>query len=120
YRLGGQLWPAADGGQHGHHQIAWQVRHAVKRLNNFHRVVGAPLGGTIACVPTAGGGVRPSPDPTFMRGVLDLSLRPIDDLPEAELLLSEGVSSAELDIPRLAALLEQLGGHIDAVPLGSS
>jgi len=39
-----------------------------------------------------------------MRGVLDLSLRPIDDLPEAELLLSEGVSSAELDIPRLAAL----------------
>ena len=54
------------------------------------------------------------PDPTFMRGVLDLSLRPIDDLPEAELLLSEGVSSAELDIPRLAALLEQLGGHIDA------
>jgi len=92
----------------------------VKRLNNFHRVVVAPLGGTIACVPTAGGGVRPSPDPTFMRGVLDLSLRPIDDLPEAELLLSEGVSSAELDIPRLAALLEQLGGHIDAVPLGSS
>ena len=86
----------------------------MKRLNNFHRVVVAPLGGTIACVPTAGGGVRPSPDPTFMRGVLDLSLRPVDDLPEAELLPSAGVSSAELDIPRLAALLEQLGGHIDA------
>jgi L-asparaginase len=86
----------------------------VKRLNNFHRVVVAPLGGTIACVPTAGGGVRPSPDPTFMRSVLDLSLRPVDDLPEAELVPSAGVSSAELDIPRLAALLEQLGGHIDA------
>ena len=71
-------------------------------------------GGTIACVPTAGGGVRPSPDPTFMRGVLDLSLRRVDDLPEAELLPSAGVSSAELDIPRLAALVEQLGGHIDA------
>jgi L-asparaginase len=86
----------------------------VKSLNNLHRVVVAPLGGTIACVPTAGGGVRPSHDPEFMRGVLDLSLRPVDDLPEAELLPSAGVSSAELDIPRLAVLVEQLEGHVDA------
>ena len=86
----------------------------MKPSNNSRRIVVAPLGGTIACVPTAEGGVRPSPDPTFMRGVLDLSLLPVDNLPHAELLPSTGVASAELDIPRLAALAEQLEGHVDA------
>jgi L-asparaginase len=77
-------------------------------------IVVAPLGGTIACVPTAEGGVRPSPDPTFMRRVLALSMLPVDDLPEAELLPSSGVASSELDVPRLSALVEQLEGHLDA------
>ena len=86
----------------------------MKPSNNSRRIVVAPLGGTIACVPTAEGGVRPSPDPTFMRGVLDLSLLPVDNLPHAELLSSTGVASAELDIPRLLALAEQLEGHVDA------
>jgi hypothetical protein len=49
-----------------------------------------------------------------MRGVLDLSLLPVDNLPHAELLPSTGVVSAELDIPRLLALAEQLEGHVDA------
>jgi L-asparaginase len=86
----------------------------VNPSTNSRRIVVAPLGGTIACVPTAEGGVRPSPDPTFMRGVLDLSLLPVDNLPHAELLPSTGVASAELDIPRLLALAEQLEGHVDA------
>ncbi len=86
----------------------------MKPSNNSRRIVVAPLGGTIACVPTAEGGVRPSSDPTFMGGVLDLSLLPVDNLPHAELLPSTGVASAELDIPRLAALAEQLAGHVDA------
>jgi len=86
----------------------------VKPSNNSRRIVVAPLGGTIACVPTAEGGVRPSPDLTFMRGVLDLSLLPVDNLPHAELLPSTGVASAELDIPRLLALAEQLEGFVDS------
>ena len=86
----------------------------MKPSNSSRRIVVAPLGGTIACVPTAEGGVRPSPDPTFMRGVLDLSLLPVDNLPHAELLPSTGVASAELDIPRLLALAEQLEGYVDS------
>ena len=86
----------------------------MKPSNSSRRIVVAPLGGTIACVPTAEGGVRPSPDPAFMRGVLDLSLLPVDNLPHAELLPSTGVASAELDIPRLLSLAEQLEGHVDA------
>src|SRR6185436_2519628 len=77
------------------------------------RVVVAPLGGTIACVPHPDGGVRPTSDATYMRAVLDAATRPAADLPRAELVSAPAVASAELDADALVALTPQLGREID-------
>src|SRR3954464_11089158 len=77
------------------------------------RVVGAPLGGTIACVPHPDGGVRPTSDATYMRAVLDAATRPAADLPRASGFSAPAVASAELDADGLVALTPQLHRVID-------
>lgn len=73
-----------------------------------------PLGGTIACVPAPGGGsLRPSPDPNYMRRVLDDARSSADDLPQAYLVPVSALASAELDATQLVSLAGRLRHLVD-------
>ncbi|MEO8851061.1 MAG: asparaginase domain-containing protein, partial [Allobranchiibius sp.] len=71
-----------------------------------------PLGGTIACVPTQGGGVYPSTDRRVMEAVLAEALvampRTIDVLIERE----SGLPSADVDLAALADVAARAEGLV--------
>lgn len=71
------------------------------------------LGGTISCVPHPDGGVSPSDDPEYMKGVIAEASRGGGDLPRTEVLDEPPVNSAGLDVARIAAMLRRAERLLD-------
>lgn len=63
-----------------------------------------PLGGTIACVPTPGGGVYPSNDKAVMETVLNEALGPMAGSLTASIVPVMGVPSADVGLETLVAV----------------
>lgn len=70
--------------------------------DDLRAVAVMPLGGTIACVPTEGGGVYPSSDRRVMEAVLVEALAAMPKLIEVSIVPELGVPSADLDLAALA------------------
>lgn len=71
------------------------------------------MGGTIACVPSADGGVMPSPNLDFMAGVLRQAVASSTDLPRTRLVSGPAVPSAALDGLALSSLLRQFEEFVE-------
>lgn len=68
-----------------------------------------PLGGTIACVPSADGGVYPTTDSTVMQAVLVEALTSLCEPPHVWIVPELGIPSADLDLAGLVYVV----GHAE-------